>query len=52
MRIAAGIIDTVRRAVEGLSGSERVVTAISVALEEIGSDPVRRLMMVRAKHLN
>ena len=45
MRVAAGIIDTVRRAVEGLSGSERVVTAISVALEEIGSDPVRRLMM-------
>jgi AcrR family transcriptional regulator len=45
MRIAAGIIDTVRHAVDGLSGSERVVTAITVALEQIRSDPIRRLAM-------
>jgi AcrR family transcriptional regulator len=45
MRLAAGIIDTVRRAVDGLSGPERVVTAITVALEEIRSDPLRRLML-------
>jgi AcrR family transcriptional regulator len=45
MRLSAGIIDTVRRAVDGLSGSERVVTAITVALEQIRSDPLRRLML-------
>ena len=45
MRLSAGIIDTVRRAVEGLSGPERVVTAITVALEQIRSDPIRRLML-------
>ena len=45
MRLAAGIIDTVRHAVDGLSGPERVVTSISVALEQIRSDPLRRLML-------
>jgi AcrR family transcriptional regulator len=44
MRLAAGIIDNVRHAVEGLSGPERVVRAITVALEQIRSDPMRRLM--------
>jgi AcrR family transcriptional regulator len=45
VRISTGITDTVRRAVEGLSGPERVVTAITVALEQIRSDPIRRLML-------
>jgi AcrR family transcriptional regulator len=45
MRIAARIIDTVRRAVDGLSGPERVVKAIMVALEEIRSNPLRRLLL-------
>lgn len=45
MRMAGRIIDTVRHAVDGLSGPERVVTAISVALEQIRSDPMRRLML-------
>jgi AcrR family transcriptional regulator len=45
MRLSAGIIDTVRLAVEGLSGPERVVRAIIVALEQITSDPIRRLML-------
>ncbi|OSC40959.1 TetR/AcrR family transcriptional regulator [Mycobacterium decipiens] len=45
MRIAAGIIDTVGRAVAGMGGCERVMTAITVALEQIRSDPMRRLMM-------
>ena len=45
MRLAAGIIDTVGHAVAGLSGPERVVTAITVALEQIRSDPLRRLML-------
>lgn len=44
-RSAAGIIDTVRSAVEGLSGPERVVTAITLALNRIRSDPVSRLMI-------
>ncbi|HTX95007.1 MAG TPA: TetR/AcrR family transcriptional regulator [Mycobacterium sp.] len=44
LRLAASIIDTVRHAVDGLSGPERVVTAITVALEQIRSDPLRRLM--------
>lgn len=45
MRLAAGIIDTVRGAVEGMSGPERVLTAITVALDQIRSDPMRRLML-------
>ena len=43
-RLAAGIIDKVRHAVDGLSGSDRVVVAIAVALQQIRSDPLRRLM--------
>jgi len=45
MRMAGRIVDTVRRAVAALSGSDRVVTAIIVALEQIRSDPMRRLML-------
>ncbi len=45
LRLSAGITDTVRRAVVGLSGPERVVTAITVALEQIRSNPIRRLML-------
>ncbi|MEV0674867.1 TetR/AcrR family transcriptional regulator [Mycobacterium sp. NPDC050441] len=49
LRIAAAITDTVRREVNGLMGSERVVTAIAVALRQIRSDPIRRLMMTSSK---
>lgn len=45
MRMAGRIVDTVRHAVEDLSGAQRVVTAITVALEQIRSDPMRRLML-------
>jgi AcrR family transcriptional regulator len=45
MRLSAGIIDTVRRAVDGLSGPERVIAAITVALEQMRSDPIRRLVL-------
>jgi AcrR family transcriptional regulator len=48
-RLAAAIIDKVRRAVDGLSGSERVVVAITVALQQIRSDPLRRLMFNTGK---
>ncbi|BBX06184.1 TetR/AcrR family transcriptional regulator [Mycolicibacterium aichiense] len=44
MRLAAGIIDTVRNSVAELTGAERVITAITVALQQIRSDPLRRLM--------
>jgi AcrR family transcriptional regulator len=43
-RSAARIVDVVRRAVDGLSGAQRTVTAIMVALEEIRSDPLGQLM--------
>ena len=39
------IIDAVRVAVAGLSGSRRIITAITVALAEIRADPVGRLMI-------
>jgi hypothetical protein len=41
----ASITDTVRRAVGGLTGSDRVITAITVALEQMRSEPIRRLML-------
>lgn len=45
MHLAADIVDAVRRAVEGLSGAERVVTAVTVALEQIRSHPLRSVML-------
>jgi AcrR family transcriptional regulator len=52
-RGAARIIDTVRTAVEGLSGSERIVTAITLALKEIRTDPLGQLMVnsIRAQEM-
>lgn len=44
IRLSAGIIEKVRRAVDGLTGPERVINAVTVALREIRSDPLRRLM--------
>ncbi|AKK29197.1 TetR/AcrR family transcriptional regulator [Mycobacterium sp. EPa45] len=44
MRLASGIIDSVRHAVDGLTGPDRVITAITVALAQIRSDPLRRLI--------
>lgn len=45
MRLAAGVVQSVRRAVEGLSGPDRVIRAIKVALDQIRADPLRRLML-------
>ncbi|MEU1986319.1 TetR/AcrR family transcriptional regulator [Nocardia sp. NPDC019395] len=45
MRLSSGIVDTVRDAVDGLSGAERVVTAITVALEQIRANPLRPMML-------
>ena len=44
-RAAARIVETVRLAVDGLSGAERIVTAITVALGRIRSDPLGQLMI-------
>lgn len=49
LRIATNITDTVRAEVEGLTGSQRVVRAIVVALQQIRTDPMRRLMMTSSK---
>lgn len=43
-RSAARIVETVRQSVEDLRGAERVVTAITVALKLIRSDPSGQLM--------
>lgn len=44
-RAAAGVIDSVRSAVTGLSGQERVITAITLALKRIRTDPMSQLMI-------
>lgn len=44
-RAARRIVDTVRDIVAGQSGAERVVTAISAALQRIRSDPLGRLLV-------
>lgn len=48
-RAAAAIVDGVRSAVEKLTGPERVVTAITLALKLIRSDPLGRLMISSAR---
>jgi AcrR family transcriptional regulator len=45
VRVAARIVNTVRRAVDGMTGPDRVVTAVAVALDEIRSDPLGQLMI-------
>lgn len=45
LRAAEDIIEDVRRAVDGLTGAQRVVTAITVALRRIRSDPLGHLMV-------
>jgi AcrR family transcriptional regulator len=44
-RSAARIVGAVRKAVDGLTGAPRIVTAITIALEEIRSDPLGKLML-------
>ncbi len=45
LRSAAHIVETVRDAVGGLSGAERIARAISVALREIRSHPLGQSMI-------
>ena len=44
-RAAARIVDTVRLAVVGRSGAERVVAALTVALQRIRADPLGQLIV-------
>ncbi|STZ88504.1 transcriptional regulator [Mycolicibacterium fortuitum] len=44
-RLAVSIVGEVRRAVDGLSGAERVLTAITVALQRIRCDPMFGLLL-------
>lgn len=48
-RKAARIVESVRESVEKLDGPERVVTAITVALKLIRSDPLGQLMFSSAR---
>lgn len=45
LRLAAGVVETVRAAVAGLGGTDRVVTAITVALAEIRASPLRPMLL-------
>lgn len=41
---ATRIVETVREAIRGLTGSERVVTATALALQRVRSDPLAQVM--------
>lgn len=51
-RAAADVVATVRSAVDTLTGSERVVTAITMALKQIRSDPLGQLMIGSVRDLD
>ncbi len=51
-RSAAGIIDAVRSAVQNMSGRERVVTAITLALKRIRSDPLSQLRVSSVRRVD
>ncbi|MED5812093.1 helix-turn-helix domain-containing protein [Mycolicibacterium sp. 050232] len=44
-RASQGVLESVRQAIDGLTGPDRVVTAIGVALEKIRAQPLGGLMM-------
>lgn len=46
VRAAARIVGIVRDAVDGLTGADRIMTAITVALAEIRSDPLEGPMLI------
>jgi AcrR family transcriptional regulator len=53
IRAASRIIDAVRNGVENRSGADRIVTAITIALAEIRTDPLGQLMLksIRAQEM-
>jgi AcrR family transcriptional regulator len=44
LRLSSRIVDTVRASIDGLTGAERIVTAVAVALERMRSEPLAQLM--------
>jgi AcrR family transcriptional regulator len=44
-RYSLSIVESVRAAIVGLSGAERIVTAVIVALEKVRAEPLGQLMM-------
>ena len=44
-RLAASIVGQIRRAVDGLTGAQRVLTAITIALQRIRADPMFDLLL-------
>jgi AcrR family transcriptional regulator len=44
LRLSSRIVDAVREAIDGLTGSERIVTAVAVALERMRAEPLAQLM--------
>jgi AcrR family transcriptional regulator len=48
-RAATRIVETVRQHVDGLDGAERVLTAITVAVAEIRSDPAGQRLLESAR---
>jgi AcrR family transcriptional regulator len=44
LRLSTRVVDSVRAAIDGLTGSERIETAVVVALERMRSEPLSKLM--------
>jgi AcrR family transcriptional regulator len=44
LRLSTSVVDSVRTAIDGMTGRQRIETAVVVALERIRSDPLSRLM--------
>lgn len=51
-RGAANIIAAIRSAVDGLAGPERVVTAITLALNRIRTDPLGQVLINSVRHVD
>ncbi|BCI54784.1 transcriptional regulator [Mycolicibacterium litorale] len=49
-RQAERILDSVREAISGLTGSDRIVTATTVALQRMRADPLAQIMRSMASH--
>ncbi|MGE2717002.1 TetR/AcrR family transcriptional regulator [Mycolicibacterium litorale] len=49
-RQAERILDSVREAIRGLEGPERVITATTVALQRLRADPLAQIMRSMASH--
>ena len=44
LRLSSRIVNTIRKAIDGLTGPERITTAVVIALERMRSEPLSHLM--------